>query len=355
MQSPKQYLVTGCAGFIGSHVCRRLAEAGHRVLGIDNLNDAYDPQLKRWRLSQLAPLPNFCFQRLDISRPRELTRLFASCANERTDGPPVDAVLNLAARAGVRASVDNPWVYLETNAGGTLNLLEACRQYGIPKFVLSSTSSLYGRHNAVPYREDASTSRPVSPYAASKQSAEAFTYAYHSLHQLDVSVLRYFTVYGPAGRPDMSVFRFIRWIAEGEPLDVYGDGSQRRDFTYIDDIVRGTIAAIRPVGYETINLGSDRPVELRAMISNLEKLLDRPAKLRFHPVHPADVEATWADITKAKRLLDWSPAVTLEEGLAHCVAWYRAHRDWAQHVALDAPSLSIHRPAATTGPHRKAA
>jgi len=209
-----RYLVTGCAGFIGSKVAEMLLDAGHSVAGVDNLNDAYDPRLKHWRLERLAAQPAFRFHPIDITDRRALAGLFEADA-QATGGAKIEqcpyaAVFNLAARAGVRPSVVNPWVYYQANCEGTLNLLEMCRQYGVKKFLLASTSSLYGAHNPVPYREDADTSRPLSPYAASKKAAETLAYTYHYLHGIDVSIVRYFTVYGPAGRPDMSIFRFIR-------------------------------------------------------------------------------------------------------------------------------------------------
>ena len=281
----ERYLVTGCAGFIASKVADLLLDAGHEVVGIDNLNDAYDPRLKRWRLEQLRGRPGFSFHETDITDLRAMEQVFQK-ADERPpsappSSPPFAAVVNLAARAGVRPSVENPWIYYQVNCIGTLNLLEMCRRTGVPKFVLASTSSLYGKHNPMPFREDADTNRPLSPYAASKKAAETLAFSYHHLHGIDVSIPRYFTVYGPAGRPDMSVFRFIRRIAEGEPILVMGDGSQSRDFTFIDDIARGTIAAIRPLGYEIINLGGDRQVRLDAVIDQIVrltggKLQDRP-------------------------------------------------------------------------------
>ncbi|RLA85569.1 MAG: nucleotide sugar epimerase [Deltaproteobacteria bacterium] len=322
-----RYLVTGAAGFIGSQVARLLLQSGERVVGVDNLNEAYDPRLKNWRLDQLRGFANFSFYRLDICDQKALGGLFEK------EGP-FDAVLNLAARAGVRASVEDPQGYFETNVTGTLNLLELCRRYGIRKFVLASTSSLYGAHNPRPFREDADTSYPLSPYAASKKAAEALCYTYHYLHGIDVTVLRYFTVYGPAGRPDMSIFRFIRWIAEGEPLVVFGDGSQQRDFTYIDDIARGTLSALKPVGYQIINLGSDRPVSITELINLLEGLLSKKARVVHQPPHAADVPATWADITKARELLGWEPQTGLEEGLKRTVMWYFDNRGWAREIKL---------------------
>jgi UDP-glucuronate 4-epimerase len=326
---PERYLVTGCAGFIASNVADSLLRAGHAVVGVDSLNDAYDPRLKRWRLAQLQPRKNFRFHQLDITDRAALEPLFAAAAGE----PPLAAVVNLAARAGVRPSVTNPWVYYQANCDGTLNLLEMCRRSGVRKFLLASTSSLYGLHNRAPYREDADTSRPLSPYAASKKAAETLAFAYHHLHGLDISIPRYFTVYGPAGRPDMSIFRFIRRIAEDEPIIVFGDGSQSRDFTFIDDIACGTVAALRPLGYEVINLGGDREVRLSAVIDEIARLVGKRPQIDRRPVHPADVPATWADIGKARQLLDWSPQVSLEEGLARTVAWYRENRDVA--IALE--------------------
>ncbi len=322
------YLVTGVAGFIASRVAELLLAEGHQVVGVDNLNDAYDVRLKRWRLAQLEGRPRFTFHFADICDRAALERVGGG------DGS-CDAVINLAARAGVRQSVISPWIYYETNVIGALNLLEWCRTRGVKKFVLASTSSLYGRDNPMPYREDASTDRPLSPYAASKKAAEALCYTYHHLHGLDITIFRYFTVYGPAGRPDMSPFRFVQWISEGRPVIVYGDGRQSRDFTYVDDIARGTIAGLRPLGYEVINLGSDRPAILMDVIALIEGLVGRPARIEHRPAHAADMPATWADIGKAERLLGWRPQVTLAEGMARLAAWYRDNREWASQVATE--------------------
>lgn len=260
------YLVTGCAGFIASRVTEFLLADGHTVVGVDNLNDAYDVRLKHWRLDQIKNHPNFHFHKLDICDHSALE-------HSTLDVPCFDAVINLAARAGIRQSVENPWVYFETNVTGTLSLLELCRQSGVKKFVLASTSSLYGANNSRPFREDANTDGPLSPYAASKKAAEALCYTYHYLYDIDMTVFRYFTVYGPAGRPDMSPFRFVQWIIEGYPVTVYGDGQQSRDFTYVDDIAHGTIAGLQSLGYEVINLGSDTPVVLMDAIRLVEKLV----------------------------------------------------------------------------------
>jgi UDP-glucuronate 4-epimerase len=325
-----RYLVTGAAGFIGSRVASLLLEQGHRVVGIDNLNNSYDVRLKQWRLQQLQAREGFAFSRGDLS-----DRVVIETLWKKNDGDAFDAVINLAARAGVRQSTENPYVYFESNVGGTLNLLELCRQGKVKKFVLASTSSLYGADNPRPFREDASTDRPLSPYAASKKGAEVLCFTYHYLYGMDVTVLRYFTVYGPAGRPDMSMFRFVQRISEGKPIVVYGDGNQERDFTYVEDIAQGTAAAVKPLGCETINLGGDRPVKLRDVISQIEELTGKKAVMESKPAHLADVPATWADISKARKLLGWEPKTKFEDGLAKLVEWYRTEQSWASLISTE--------------------
>lgn len=327
------YFITGVAGFIAAKVTECLLAAGHTVVGVDNLNDAYDVRLKEWRLAQIKQHPQFTFHALDICDRAGLGDLFRRQTAAR--GPGFDAVLNLAARAGVRQSVENPWVYFETNTIGTLNLLELCKTFDVPKFVLASTSSLYGKDNPMPWQEAQDTSRPLSPYSASKKAAEALCYTYHSLYQLDVTVFRYFTVYGPAGRPDMSLFRFVQWISEGRPVTVFGDGCQSRDFTYVEDIARGTIAGLKPVGFELINLGSDEPVVLRDAIHAIEEMVGQQAKLTFAERHSADVPASWADITKAQTLLQWRPAYQFRQGLEALVDWYLTNRSWAREITTN--------------------
>ena len=323
-------LVTGACGFIGWKVCEKLLAGGDAVIGVDNVNGAYDVRLKDWRLAQLRQRPGFAFTRLDIG-DREAVRSFGRSTAGKGR---VDAVINLAARAGVRNSVADPWVYLDTNVTGNLNLLELCRELAIRRFVLASTSSLYGRHNPRPFREDADTDSPLSPYAASKKAAEAMSHSYHALHGLDVTVLRFFTVYGPAGRPDMSLFRFVQWISEGREVTVFGDGSQQRDFTYVDDVANGVVAALAAgSGYEVVNLGSDRPIVLNDAIRLIEQLVGRQASIRNEERHPADVDATWADISKARRLLGWQPETDFATGVGELVNWYRRNRDWARDIA----------------------
>lgn len=323
------YLVTGAAGFIGSRVTELLLDAGHRVVGIDNLNDAYDVRVKYWRLNRLLGRPNFTFHQLDISDRRALEG--AQLAEEGQSAS-LDGVINLAARAGVRQSVENPWVYVDTNMTGTLNLLELCRRSGIPKFILASTSSIYGADPTLPTPEEASSDRPLQPYAASKKGAEAMCHAYHFLYGIDVTVFRYFTVYGPAGRPDMSMFRFTQWITEGLPLRLNGDGEQSRGFTYVDDIARGTILGLKPLGYEVINLGGHETITINDLIRMLEELIGKKAQIQRLPANPADMLASWASVEKAKRLLGWEPRVSLLQGVARLVEWYNTERDWARLV-----------------------
>jgi nucleoside-diphosphate-sugar epimerase len=317
-------LLTGAAGFIGARTAELLLERGDEVAGVDNLNDYYDVRLKQHRLQRLLGRPGFAFERLDLEDLGALQRLFAS--------RPFDAVLNLAARAGVRYSLENPHVYLTTNAHGTLNLLECMRAHDVRKLVLASTSSLYAGQ-PMPFHEDLPVNTPISPYAASKKAAEVMAYTYHHLYGLDVSVVRYFTVYGPAGRPDMAPFRFVRAIVEGEPVVLFGDGTQGRDFTYVDDIARGTLAALRPLGFEVVNLGGGRePVTVNRMIQLLEGFAGRPALVEQRPAHKTDMQDTWADVRKAKRLLGWEPEVPFEAGLEQTVGWYVENRAWARHL-----------------------
>lgn len=322
----KKALVTGAAGFIASKVCELLLADGVEVVGIDNLNDYYDVRLKDYRLESLAQNPKFHFQKIDIENTAELSALFQKHR--------FDVVFNLAARAGVRYSMENPHVYMTTNAIGSLNLLEEVRKQGVKKFVLASTSSLYAGQK-MPFSEELPVNTPISPYAATKKAAEVMAYSYHFLYGIDVSVVRYFTVYGPCGRPDMSIFRFIQWINEGKKLELFGDGGQSRDFTFVEDIARGTILAAKEVGYEIINLGGgEKPTSLNEIISGIESRLGKKAQVEGLEFHKADIKETSADISKAQRLLGWAPKVKLSEGLDSTVEWHLKNAEWVAKIVL---------------------
>lgn len=322
----KTYLLTGAAGFIGSKTAELLLKKKtNHVIGIDNLNDYYDPALKNYRLSLLKQHPNFTFHKIDIEDAASLKSLFKKYS--------FDAVINLAARAGVRYSMINPHVYSRTNTLGTLNLLELCKDHKIKKFILASTSSLYAGQK-MPFKENLPVNTPISAYAASKKAAEVMCYTYHFLYNIDISIVRYFTVYGPAGRPDMCLFRFTNWIDAGKPIELFGDGSQSRDFTYVDDIAQGTVKALKKIGFEIINLGGNDPYKLSHLITLIEKYLGKSAKYKKFPFHKTDIKATWADISKAKQLLNWSPKISLEEGVRRTIAWYQDNREWVKKVKL---------------------
>ena len=312
----KKVLLTGVAGFIGAKTTEFLLAQGIEVVGIDNLNDYYSVELKKSRLSTLKN-SKFHFESLDIENKQKLRDIFIE--ND------FDVVFNLAARAGVRYSMINPDVYMTTNLMGTLNILELMREFKVQKLVLASTSSLYAGQS-MPFKEDLAVNTPISPYAASKKAAEVIAYTYHSLYQIDVSIVRYFTVYGPCGRPDMSPYIFGEKILKGEEFSIYGDGMQLRDFTYVDDIARGTILAVKNIGYEIINLGGgNNPYTLYQMIELMEKISGKKAKVKLEAPVQADMKATWADITKAKRLLGWEPKVSFEEGIMRLMQWHKAH------------------------------
>jgi nucleoside-diphosphate-sugar epimerase len=361
--TPFRILVTGAAGFIGWKVCEFLLTNPQlvpydlvtndsvtiQVIGLDNLNDYYDVRLKQWRLQQLEKVNSdscqFVFHKIDIEnydKLRELFQKFSDSPIHRDSNSPFVAVINLAARAGVRYSMENPFVYYTTNIIGNLNLLELCREFGVKKYILASTSSLYAGQK-MPFNESLPVNEPISPYAASKKSGEVTCYTYHKLYDIDVTILRYFTVYGPAGRPDMSIFRFISWIDQNKPVTVYGDGTQSRDFTYVDDIARGTIAALKPMGFEIINLGGDHPHKLMEVLTLISNKLNKSNQsnkpdtqnIIYKPFHPADMIATWADISKAKEILKWQPNVTIEQGLDSTIKWYKDNQDLAKSIKLE--------------------
>jgi UDP-glucuronate 4-epimerase len=329
-------LVTGCAGFIGMHVAQRLLERGDEVVGIDNLNDYYDPSLKIARLTRLQPDPAFSFHRLDIADGQTMNGLFVAERFAR--------VVHLAAQAGVRYSLKNPQAYVNSNVTGFLNVLEACRHNGCEHLVFASTSSVYGANRKLPFSEHDNTDHPVSLYAATKKANELMAHTYSHLFGLPATGLRFFTVYGPWGRPDMSAALFTRAILEGRPIDVFNHGDMERDFTYVDDIVEGVVRVLNvvPKGdpsvdmtkpdpatsyapYRLYNIGNNEPVKLTRFIEVLEAALGHEAKTNLLPIQPGDVPATYADVDNLGRAVGFRPSTSLEEGIKRYVAWYREY------------------------------
>lgn len=309
-------LVTGNAGFIGSHVVERLLDRGDTVVGFDNFDPFYDPAIKRRNLATVQARPRFTFVEGDLRNRAQVDALFADRR--------IDYVFHAAARAGVRPSLKDPLLYEEVNVRGTLHLLEAAVRNRVANFVFASSSSVYGEQKKIPFSETDPVDNPISPYAATKKAGELICYTYHHLYGLPVTCLRFFTVYGPRQRPEMAIHAFTRAIARGESLVLYGDGSARRDFTYIDDIVAGVLSALdRAHPYEIINLGESRTIELKELIRLLERLLDKRAAVASHPHQPGDVPVTYADVSKARALLDYAPSTPIETGLQRFVEWYR--------------------------------
>ena len=329
-------LVTGVAGFIGFHLCKRLLDDGRAVVGLDNLNDYYDPNLKRARLAQLEGRPGFSFARLDLTDREGIAALFARERFAR--------VVNLAAQAGVRYSLVNPHAYVDSNVVGFLNILEGCRHNPVEHLVFASSSSVYGLNTQMPFSVHQNVDHPVSLYAATKKANELMAHTYAYLYGIPCTGLRFFTVYGPWGRPDMALFLFARAILAGEPIDVYNQGRMRRDFTYIDDIVEGVVRLLdrpaaadpawsgdrpdpgsSPVPYRLYNIGNNNPVELMHLVGTLEAALGKVAEKRFLPMQPGDVPATWADIADLGRDVGFAPKTSIETGVQRFVDWYREY------------------------------
>ena len=332
-------LVTGAAGFIGMHVAERLLAAGHQVTGLDNLNDYYDPALKQARLARLRDLPGFAFQRLDLADGAGMRALFAAEGFER--------VVHLGAQAGVRYSLTNPQVYLDSNVTGTLNVLEGCRHHDVGHLVFASTSSVYGLNTRMPFSPHHGVDHPLSLYASTKRAGELLCHNYAALFGLPVTALRFFTVYGPWGRPDMSPMLFAQKMLAGQPIDVFNGGHHRRDFTYIDDIVEGVVRACDHVAtpdpawdsaapdpatsrapYRIYNIGNQSPVELLRFIGLLEENLGVKAQMNFLPLQPGDVPDTLADCSDLERAVGFQPSTPIEEGVRRFVSWYREYDQW---------------------------
>lgn len=311
-----EILVTGGAGFIGSHTVEALLARGERVIALDNFNDYYDPDRKHRNIAPFLANPNFRVVHGDIRDRAMLEHLFTT--------EPIRRIVHIAAMAGVRASLQNPALYEEVNVRGTLNLLDLAVRQGVQHFILASSSSVYGRDAEVPYREDARTDRPLSPYAATKKMAEVLLYTYHYLYGLSATILRFFTVYGPRGRPDMAVYLFTDWIARDQPVRLFGDGTQGRDYTYVTDTVSGIVAALdHPGGFNTYNLGNSNPHSNSRLISIIEREMGKKATIEMREYPSSDPPLTSADITRARRELGYDPQVPLEEGVRRFVEWYR--------------------------------
>lgn len=308
-------VVTGGAGFIGSHLCEALLRDGHDVLALDNFDDFYDPSVKHRNLETAIKHPHFTLVEGDIRDERVVSEVV---------GGEVAAVVHLAARAGVRPSIRQPLLYTDVNVHGTTVLLEACRRRGVDKFIFGSSSSVYGNSMKIPLAESDDVDHPISPYAATKRAGELLCHAYHHLHGMAITCLRLFTVYGPRQRPDLAIHKFARLIEAGEPIPVYGDGTMTRDFTYVDDIVDGITRAIEPcTGYHTYNLGESRPVSVNELVACLEEIMGTRAVIDRQPPQPGDVERTHADVTLARRELGYVPSTDLRTGLTRFVAWLR--------------------------------
>jgi UDP-glucuronate 4-epimerase len=314
----KNVLITGGAGFIGSHlVDHLLTEGGWRITIVDDFNDFYDPAIKRENIGARLANTSFKLVEADIRNQEALSQVFSE-AN-------FDCIMHLAARAGVRPSLNEPRLYVETNINGTLNLLELAHAHGVKQFVFGSSSSVYGLNSKVPFSEDDPIFNPISPYAATKAAGELLCHSYAHLYDMRIVCLRFFTVYGARQRPDLAIHKFAKLISSGRPIPVFGDGTTRRDYTYIDDIIAGVRTAMDydQSKYEVINLGESRTVELRELISLLEQALDRHAEIDRHPLQPGDVTQTFADIGKARRLLGYDPQTQIEEGIKKFVEWFR--------------------------------
>lgn len=321
----KTYLITGGAGFIGFHLSKSLLEKGARVIGFDNMNDYYDVRLKEDRLAKLYYYDNYTFVKGDLADNADVFRLFQEYRP--------DIVVNLGAQAGVRYSIDNPAAYMESNMMGFFHILEGCRYFPVEHLVYASSSSVYGGNEKVPFSTEDKVDEPVSLYAATKKSNELMAHAYSKLFAIPVTGLRFFTVYGPFGRPDMAYFKFTKKILAGEPIQVYNKGDMMRDFTYIDDIVRGVENILcnppeknaKGAFYKLYNIGNNKPVKLMDYIETLERCLGREAKKEYLPMQPGDVYQTYADVTDLMRDYDFKPETSIEEGLQKFVDWYRSY------------------------------
>ncbi|MBN2457449.1 MAG: GDP-mannose 4,6-dehydratase [Sedimentisphaerales bacterium] len=309
-------LVTGAAGFIGSHLCERLIKEGAFVTGLDNFDEFYSREVKQANISYCSSREDFKLVEGDIRDTQ--------CVSSILEGKNFDAIVHLAAKAGVRPSIEDPVGYNDVNVTGTLMMLEGAKKFNVKNFIFGSSSSVYGNNRKIPFAETDNVDFPISPYAATKKAAELICHTYSHLYNIDVVCLRFFTVYGPRQRPDLAIHKFARLIESGKPIPVFGDGSMRRDFTYIDDIIDGVVGAIKNCkGYETYNLGNSQPIRLDELIRGIEKALGKKATVNRLPMQPGDVQQTYADVTKASEQLGYNPKTEITEGLSKFVEWLR--------------------------------
>ena len=309
-------LITGGAGFIGSHLSEKIIDLGHKVICVDNFNDYYDPAIKENNISGIIDNNNYRLYRADILDREEIGEIFSTSS--------IDLVIHLAARAGVRPSLSDAALYEKVNVEGTINLLENCREHGINRFIFASSSSVYGGNKKIPFSETDRVDSPVSPYAATKKSGELICYTYHHLYDISVFAYRFFTVYGPRQRPEMAIHKFSRKILEDKPIEVYGDGTSSRDYTYIDDIINGITNSLGCInGYEVINLGNSKPVGLLKLVGLIEETVGKKALINFEDAQPGDVFTTYADTQKARKLIDYNPETPIEKGIGHFIEWYK--------------------------------
>jgi len=336
-------LITGAAGFIGSHLSERLLAEGGTVVGVDNFDDFYEPQIKHLNIAECLKNKNFQLVEADV---RDSTTM------DKIIGDGIETIVHLAAKVGVRPSISQPLLYTDVNINGTMVLLESAKKHKTGKFIFGSSSSVYGNNKKVPFSEDDSVDFPISPYAATKKAGELICHTYHHLYGISITCLRFFTVYGPRQRPDLAIHKFAKLIEQGKPIPVYGDGSMMRDFTYIDDIINGVVGAIMQLaahdtsavtrmsdepretgdkpGFNIYNLGESRPIAVNDLIAEIEKALGKKAVKEYLPLQPGDVERTYADVTKAVRELGYKPSTTIKDGLARFVEWLRGQEAQTQ-------------------------
>jgi len=313
-------VVTGGAGFIGSHLCEKLIDSGSKIICVDNFDNFYSPAIKENNLSEVIGSSYFKLYRSDICNFNQMEEIFSKNS--------IDMVIHLAARAGVRPSIEKPFLYEKVNIMGTMNLLECCRRYNISKFIFASSSSVYGGNKKIPFSEEDNVDLPISPYAATKKAGELICYTYHNLYKISIFCFRFFTAYGPRQRPEMAIHRFTRQILNGEDMEIYGDGSSSRDYTYIDDVISGILSSLdRIKGFEVINLGNSNTVKLMDLIRLIETTTGEKGHLKFTGSQPGDVFVTYADIRKARKMLKYLPKTNIKDGLTKFVEWYKEKRE----------------------------